>query len=53
MDEGFMAEIIATVLDESGGGWSAIGLDLGEVHLTNEDGDKYVLLVTKVDEFPS
>lgn len=48
-----MAEVIGSVLDESGGNWSAVGYDIGEVHLTNEDGDKYVLLVTKVDEFPS
>ena len=52
MDEGFMAEVIGSVLDESGGGWSAIGLDIGEVHLTNEDGDKYLLIVTKVEAFP-
>jgi len=47
-----MAEVIGTVLDESGGGWSAVGYDLGEVHLTNEDGEKFVLTVTKVDAFP-
>ncbi len=52
MDEGFMAETIGEALNQPESGWTAIGLDLGEVHFTNEDGDKYVLLVTKVDAFP-
>lgn len=52
MDEGFMAEVIGDALNQPEAGWQATGLDIGEVHFTAETGDKYVLVVTKVDEFP-
>ena len=41
-----------TALNDTDAGWAAIGLDIGEVHITNENGDKYPLVVTKVDAFP-
>lgn len=50
MDEGFMAEVIGDALNDAP--WKAIGLDIGEVHFTNENGEKFLLVVTKVDAFP-
>lgn len=51
MDEGFMAEVIGEALNDPEAGWTAVGLDIGEVQFTNEAGDKYLLVVTKVDDF--
>ena len=49
MDEGFMAEVIAEELNKAP--WQAVGLDIGEINFTNEDGEKFLLVVTKVDAF--
>ena len=51
MDEGAMAEVIGDALNEPEC-WTAIGYDLGEVHFTNEYGEKFVLTVEAVDVFP-
>ena len=49
MDEGFMAEVIAEELNKAP--WQAVGLDIGEINFINENGEKFVLVVTKVDAF--
>lgn len=51
MDEGLMAELIGDALDRLPE-WSAIGLDIGEIHFTDEHGDKFILTVTKTEMFP-
>jgi len=50
MDEGEMALAIAHELDR--GAWTALGLDIGEIFFTNEDGEKFLITVEKVDKFP-
>ncbi len=49
MDEGAMAEAIAFELNKEP--WQALGLDIGEIQFINEDGEKFVLTVTKVSSF--
>lgn len=49
MDEGDMAIVLAEELNKEP--WTAVGLALGEVWFTNEDGEKFVLTVTKVKSF--
>lgn len=49
MDEGFIAEVIAEELNKAP--WKAVGLDIGEINFTNEDGEKFLLVITKVDAF--
>lgn len=52
MDEGECACALAELIDKFIPGWDANGLDMGEVHLTTELGDKFVLVFEKVEEFP-
>jgi hypothetical protein len=47
MDDGEMAEAITFELNK--GPWKALGLGLGEILFTNEDGERFLLTVTKVD----
>lgn len=49
--EGYVAEAIGDVLNQQPE-WSAIGLDIGEIHFTDEYGDKFILTVAKTEIFP-
>lgn len=49
MDEFDMADAIAFALNADS--WTAEYAGLNEVNFTNEDGDKYVIRVEKVEEF--
>ena len=48
--EGRTAEEIGEALDKVEG-WSAVGLDIGEVQFTNEKNETFVLTISKVAGF--